>query len=141
MVANSRFAVAIHTLVALGFNQRKGVNRLSSSYIATSVNTNPVVIRGLLLSLKRAGLIESKEGRDGGVSLARSPAKITLDEIYAAVESESVLAPHKKPEKKECLVSCRMKQILPSLFDEVDQAVTRSLRGKTLKEVIDQIES
>ena len=40
----------------------------------------------LLLTLKRAGLLLSKRGVNGGYSLARPPSQITLGEVLRAVE-------------------------------------------------------
>lgn len=68
--------------------------------IATHGNENPVQARDIhqrqqidehfisqiLLMLRRAGLIESLRGRQGGHRLARSPEQITLLEIIEAVE-------------------------------------------------------
>ena len=71
MPGSPRFAVAIHVLAVLAFIERKGGERVSSSQIAMSVNTNPVVIRNLLKALKDAGLIRVKEGRGGGIRLGR----------------------------------------------------------------------
>jgi Rrf2 family protein len=139
MPTNSRFAIAVHTLAVLGYLQRHGVDRVSSQMVAQSVNTNAVVIRNLLRSLKKAGLIQSKEGRSGGVSLARSPSKISLIEIFTAVETSTLLCLNKKPEFKPCPVSRGMKHVLPPIFQEVDLAVARTLRGKTLKDIVDQI--
>ena len=138
-ISSSRFAVAVHTLAVLGFLQKRGVERASSQMLAKSVNTNPVVIRHLLSALKKAGLVVSKEGKEGGASLAKSAAKISLAEIFAAVEENGILSPNKNPELKSCPVSCGMKRVLPSIFKEVDKAVVKTLKGKTLQQVIDQV--
>ena len=45
---------------------------MTSEYIAGSVNTNPVVIRRLLGSLRGAGIVESRTGVGGGWSLLAS---------------------------------------------------------------------
>ena len=129
----------MHTLAALGFLKRQGIARVSSRLIAKSVNTNPVVIRNLILSLKKAGLVDSKEGKDGGVSLARPPTKVSLQEIYLAVEETGVLRHNKNPEFKPCPVSRGMKKTLSPIFEEVDRAVVKALKNKTLQQIIDQI--
>jgi Rrf2 family protein len=139
MAQNSRFAVAVHTLAAVGFLKLHGVQRASSRQIAQSVNTNAVVIRELLRSLKKAGLIHSKEGSTGGVSLARPPSRITLRDIYLAVEDSSAFGLNLKPEFKPCPVSRGIKRIMPSLFAEVDRAISGTLQRHTLKQVIDHI--
>lgn len=139
MSANSRFSIAVHTLAVLGYLQDHGATFVSSQQIAKSVNTNPVVIRNLLRALKKAGLVKSKEGKIGGVRLIKSPEKISLQEVYAAVEETGIFGMNRNPEYPDCPVSTCMKRILPSLFDEVDRAVARTLAGKKLSEIIEKI--
>ena len=73
---NSRFAVAIHTLLMLA---TKADGPISSDYIAGSVGTNPVLIRRLMGDLRNAGLVDSRAGATGGFVLAR-PAEGRSDQ-------------------------------------------------------------
>ncbi len=140
MTSNSQFAVAIHVLSVLGVLQKMGEERVSSRQIAMSVNTNPVVIRNLVALLKESGLVDSKEGKGGGLKLAKSPGKISLQDIYISVaHGESVLTLNKRAEIKSCPVSCGMKKVLPTIFEEVDRAVEKSLKGKTLLSVMEKV--
>ncbi len=140
MSGNSQFAVAIHVLAVLGVLHEHGETRISSPIIAKSVNTNPVVIRNLVALLKQAGLVASKEGKGGGLYLAKAPAQISLLEVYTAVsENEVLLGLNPRSEFKPCLVSCGMKKVLPLIFADVETAVKKSLKGHTLKSVMAQL--
>lgn len=142
MTSNSQFAVAIHVLCVLGVLEEMGEERVSSRQIAVSVNTNAVVIRNLVALLKEAGLVDSKEGKGGGLKLTKAPIKISLQDIYAAIaRDEGLLGLSKRAEFKQCPVSCGMKKILPPIFEEVDRAVAKSLKGRTLKSVMDGLTS
>ncbi len=88
MPSSSRFAVALHvvTLLAAG-----GGRPVPSALVAGSVRTNPVVIRRILRDLARAGIVETRRGSSGGSRLARAPRRVTLLQVYRAVEEEGAL--------------------------------------------------
>lgn len=134
-----RFAVAVHVLTVLAYFEREGVKLASSSQIATSVNTNAVVIRTLLRALKKAGLVKSKEGQGGGVRLAKPASRISLEEIYRAVETGGILTPNDKMPFGACPVSRNIGKVFGSLANEVDGAVGKVLRAKTLAQLLDRI--
>lgn len=133
MAANTRFAVAIHAAAVLACNQDRFV---TSDFIASSVNTNPVVIRRILSALTRAGLVESQIGKSGGSKLAKRPEKITLLDIYRAVETDGLFAMPDKPENRRCSVSCGMKEILSKVFEESQQSVESKLERTNLARLI-----
>jgi Rrf2 family protein len=131
MAANSRFAVAVHALAMLAWHG----DRRSSREIAASVATNPVVIRRLLVELARAGLVEATHGPKGGFRLAKPAERITLHEIYRAVEEGGFFALPPKSNAK-CPVACRMKAILDGVFSRVESKVVPELKRATLASVV-----
>jgi len=87
--------MAVHTLTVLAY---KDGDRVTSGFLANSVNTNPVVIRRLLLALQDGKLVETRKGAGFGSRLSRSPARINLAEIFRAVEErEPFVLPPGKP--------------------------------------------
>jgi Rrf2 family protein len=56
------------------------------SDIAASQDIPPRFLENILLALRRAGLVQSRRGADGGFRLARSPELITLANVLRAVE-------------------------------------------------------
>src|SRR5438046_1301705 len=75
MRTSCRFAMAVHVLTVLAYKEG---DRVTSAFLAGSVNTNPVVIRRLLLALQRARLVETRKGAGFGSRLSRSPGRIKL---------------------------------------------------------------
>src|SRR5690242_10581716 len=112
MALNCRFAMAVHVLAALA---SKG-ERLSSSYLAENFGTNAVVVRRLMADLQRAGLVENVKGTRGGTVLAKRPEKITLDEIYRAVD-DSDLFHVPKPNNPRCPVASKANKALCQVLD------------------------
>src|SRR4051812_38758175 len=112
---------------------------VDSRRVAASVNTNPVVVRRLLLALRRAGLIRTCVGKHGGASLAKDPNQISLLDIYDAVQPRPVISVSQRNAFKKCLVSCNMKQIMVRVSEDADQAMRDHLRGTTLQQLLRKI--
>src|SRR5262245_53106717 len=112
--------MAVHVLTVLGFKEG---DRVTSKLLAMSVNTNPVIIRRLLLTLKRAKLIETGKGAGSGSRLSRSPARINLAEVYRAVEnSEPFTLPSTKP-NPACPVGNCIRRALNQVFASAEAAL------------------
>ena len=140
MVANSRFAVAVHAATTLAYRQARGAEYVSSEELAASVRTNPVVVRRIIRALARAGVVATKEGKGGGARLTRPPRRIPLLQIYQAVEDDGrVLAHHPNPPNPGCPVSCGIEGALAPVFGAVADAVDRTLGRVTLADVLDRI--
>lgn len=135
MSSNSRFAVSVHLLAALGWMGEQ----CTSAKLATSVNTNPVVVRRLLGRLVEAGLVEAHPGRRGGFELARAPESIDLAEVYRAVEESGLFALHANPEAEHCPVSCGIKGVLGGVFADAERAASERLAEVSLAEVMRRI--
>ena len=136
MSGNSRFAVAVHVMTALAYRDGES---LSSPMLAESVMTNPVVIRRLVARLHRAGLVEARAGKSGGVRLGRRPESITLLDVFRAVEGGSPFVLPDKPENKACAVSCAMKKLLSSVLAETDRAMSKSLERVRLSDLVEDV--
>lgn len=135
MAANSRFAIATHILTALSLH-RDGP--MSSSVLASSINTNPVVVRRLLIDLQKAGLVQTSAGKNGGAELALSPSKITLEAVYRAVERGEMFAYNPNDPNQSCPLSCKMKSILKPVFESADRALMKELKSRKLSDLIEK---
>ena len=133
MAANTQFSLAVHTLSVLAM---RAPEYTTSGEIASSINTNPVIVRRLLSCLHHAGLVESQLGKGGGSKLAMSPQKITLFDIFRAVECDGLFAFHAKPENRTCPVSCGMRAAMTEVFGKTERAVQRTLENMTLASLL-----
>ena len=68
---NSEFCVAVHALVFLSHKQAS----LSSETLAKNICTHPARVRRVMAKLKRAGLVHTKEGVDGGYQFPHPPGR------------------------------------------------------------------
>ncbi len=99
-MVDTRFSVSIQIMMALAYC---GEDELSSSEtLAKSLKTNPTFIRKLVSGLVEHELVQSYRGKGGGIKLAKSPDKISLNDIYLASTGEKrLISIHKKPEFPE----------------------------------------
>lgn len=136
MPSSSRFAVAVHVLTLL---ETEGGRPVTSTYIASSVNTNPGFIRRVLSMLGRAGLVRSQLGAGGGTVLAKPVARIRLLDVYHAVESGAVLALHRSPPSLRCPVGRHIQASLRTVFGRAERALERELADVTLAKVVESV--
>ncbi|MDX6151429.1 Rrf2 family transcriptional regulator [Marinococcus sp. PL1-022] len=128
---NTRFSVAVHILSLLASEPER---RLSSSYIAASVNTNPVVIRRISGMLKQAGLLQTKPGVSGSL-ITRAPEDITLLDIYRAVQQDDLLfSTHSSP-NPDCPVGRNIQSALEDSFKRAQNAMEAELEKQSLADV------
>jgi Rrf2 family protein len=136
MKTSCRFAMAVHVLTVLAY---KDGDRVTSSLLASSVNTNPVVVRRLLLALQEAKLVETRKGMGFGSRLSRSPARINLAQIFRAVESEeSFVLPPKKP-NQACPVGHCIQAAIGKVFTSAREALERDLEKTTLADLLNKV--
>jgi len=112
---------------------------MDSQALARSVNTNPVVVRRILLALRRAGLVETFAGQGGGARLGKAAKEITLRHIYDAVEPRPVIAINQRKSWKRCPVSCQMKEIMTSVAEDAENALRSHLAAITLTKLVRRI--
>jgi Rrf2 family protein len=124
--------MTVHALCVLA---KSGKGPVCSSYIASSVHTNPVVIRRLMAQLERAQLVKSTAGRSGGFELYGDPRSLTLADIYNVVEDENVFRMHKTDPGSKCPMAAQMGSVLSTPLREAHTALTDSLRNTTLFDV------
>ena len=127
---NAKFATALHILTLLDLSEGE---RLSSEWIAGSINLNPALVRKEISNLRKLGFISSKEGNGGGCTLARSSADILLSDIYKAVRQAPLLGRTNTP-NPSCSVGRQINQHLDELYIEAELSLTSKLEKKTLKE-------
>ncbi len=125
--------MAVHVLTVLAYKEG---DRVTSALLAGSVNTNPVIIRRLLLALQRAKLVDTRKGAGSGSRLSRAPSRINLAEIYRAVEDcEPFATPSRKP-NAACPVGYCIRETLEKVFASAQEALERDLEKTTLATVI-----
>ena len=120
------------------YGRRKLAPHVTSEFIACSVNTNPVILRRSLGSLERAGLVLVRRGAGAGWSLARPPERITLLDVYDAVESDPLFALHHTEPNLSCPVGHGIRPALSGVYAAVEADLRRALARTSVADVLER---
>ena len=137
MSISSRFAVGVHILALLEIN-KDGVS--TSEFLASSVNTNPVVIRKIIGMLKQAQLVNVRPGV-AGAELAKSLSEISLLDVYKAVNvvnEKELFSVHESP-NPQCPVGRNIQDAIVPLFATAQSALEKALDYITIEDVVKDI--
>lgn len=135
MQISSRFTIAIHIFACIDTFEKE--YKITSDFLASSTNVNPVIIRKLLAQLKAAGLVNVVRG-SGGASIARPLSEITFLDIYQAVEcveDGELFHFHENP-NDACPVGRNIHHILDDKLQRVQTAMEKELASITLQDVM-----
>jgi len=110
-------------VLALAGHQRKGIKTVSSADVAAEMDIPYRFLRKLVKRLVNGGLIESRRGKNGGVTLARDPRLITLFDIVQATGPRGVelSACVSKPQACQRSPLCRFLREFKVIQDGVDR--------------------
>lgn len=128
----SEFAVAVHALV---FLNHKGDTQ-SSEAVAKNVCTNPARVRKVMARLKRAGLVQTKEGLDGGYHFIKDPARVDLKQVAEAVDARLVSAAWRPGSgEMDCLIASGMADVLDGIYERLDEICKQKLASVTIADI------
>ena len=139
MRASSQFTMAVHLLACVSvFSDR----RVTSDLIASSIGTNPVVVRRLLQRLKASDIVEVTRGA-GGITLALPAERITLLDVFNAVGepegTEGALFRFHENPNPACPVGRGIHRALDPQLERARKAFERELASATLADVLSGI--
>ena len=130
-MVSGKFAISIHILTLLA---KFPDDYLSSEFIASSINLNPVLVRKEIANLKKNQIVMSKEGKNGGTKLNVSPSKVTLKQIFESTFEEISLGYSKNEPNPKCPVGREINQNLSTLYTKLNDSVMKQLESTTLEE-------
>ena len=138
MQISSRFTIAIHMLTCM--EAFKKDYKITSDFLASSINVNPVIIRRILSQLREADIIEVKRGT-GGATITKPLRDITFLDIYYAVEciEENTLFHFHENPNPNCPVGKNIHNILDNKLVRVQEAMERELKAITMADVMDDL--
>ena len=133
---DSSFNLAVHALVCLSHSGRS----LSSEVLAENICTNPTRIRRVMAGLKKANLVETREGLDGGYRLTENPATLTLRQVAAAVNARFVDCAWRSGDiDRECAICSGMAGVMDLLYRQMNEECAAYLSHITIADIETQL--
>ncbi|HMI07280.1 MAG TPA: Rrf2 family transcriptional regulator [Flavobacterium sp.] len=126
---SGKFAITLHILTLLS---KFPEDFLSSEYISSSLNMNPVLVRKEIANLKKNDIVESKEGKNGGTRLLKSASEITLNDIFKMTFETVTLGYSKNAPNPSCPVGKQINEKLDNLYQDMNLKISKQLKDVSL---------
>lgn len=129
----TRVSDALHCLAFIYLNPK---DDLSSNAIAYSVKTHPSYTRQIMAALKKAGLLETTRGQ-ANPRLTRDTKKITMLDVYRAIEGNKPLLHLDTHTNPDCGVGVNVQLVIRDYYDQVQKAAEAEMQKITLADILD----
>jgi Rrf2 family protein len=121
---------AVRALVEIGLESQSRPNSLIQiSTVAERTNIPEKFLEQILLALRNGGVLKSKRGVEGGYSLAKTPADITLGEVIRLLDgplapipcvSKAAYERCSCPDEETCGLRIAMQQVRDAIAGILD---------------------
>lgn len=134
------FSKAILVVIFISDKIRQGQYEfLSTKSISEILNIPKPTLVKILQSLVAAGMIETKEGKQGGIRLMKQPSQITILDILNAVEagkplfqtSFNIMAEGKRPDNAQ--------KSIANVLNGAEAHLKSTLNGKTMEDILKEM--
>ena len=133
---DSSFNLAVHALVCLSHSKRS----LSSEALAENICTNSTRVRRVMAGLKKAGMVETREGSDGGYRLCADPAALSLRQVAEAVNARFVDCAWRSGDiDRECAICSGMAGVMDALYRQMNEQCAAYLAQITVADIEAQL--
>lgn len=131
MTPSRKADYALRAMLDLALHAPSG--RLArTAEIARRTGAPPKFLEAILGELRRARLVESRRGAEGGHRLARTPGRVSAGEIWRAIDGPLSLAERGGGRRRAADGAARA---LSALWAEVERAVARTVDQTTLDDL------
>ncbi len=133
---NSDFCVAVHALVYLEHKK----SQVSSEELAENICTNSARVRKVLSKLKKAGIVSTREGAEGGYRLEREAQKLSLSMVAAALDVSFVEMNWRSGAyDKPCLIASGMADVMDDMVQNLNDLCKKQLDNMTVSQIVDRL--
>lgn len=123
---SSGFKAGLRILVFL--SQSDSTGPVPVSAMVPHLELSDKYLEQLLLTLRRAGLVNSVRGVNGGFVLTRTPGEISLRDVLVAVQGPIHFCECQKDNCHEC--------VRPQLWMAIERCISQVVDGVTLRDLL-----
>jgi Rrf2 family protein len=124
--ANVKTQNAVQAIIYLARRERSQVVPVAE--IAAAVGISPKFLEDILASLRVAGIVQSRRGKQGGYQLVPAPGDLSVLEVVQAVEGP-ILTPSRENDGP-------MAQVTAQAFDRALDAAMTALAVTTIEQLV-----
>jgi len=135
MSINQSFAVAMHAMCVIAVSEPEAV---SAVYIGGEISVHPVVVRRALGRLVETNLLNSYPGSKGGYTLSVPAKKISLHDVFQAMQETGAFGGKHGMPKATCEEGQAVESVLNDIYGDVDNSVAKVLKNVNLAQVIER---
>ncbi|GAA0361116.1 RrF2 family transcriptional regulator [Bacillus horti] len=127
---------ALQSLVFMSGQQKE---HCASSEIAENVCSEATLTRRVLSRLVKAGIVEAREGRDGGYALSRKPEDISFADVYKAIQMVEPLYTGLLDTTKGGPFETETRDMFTEVINESERQLILVLERHTIADLIQKI--
>lgn len=131
-MANTRLSDLLQILVYLKVHDGE---KITSQRLASSLNTNPSLVRSMLVQLRSAGLVTSIKGKP---HLVKDLNQVTVFDVNQAIDPEKGLLQVDNNTSQVCSVGIAFPEVLEKHYQEVQKIADEKMKQITLQQLVDE---
>ena len=131
-MANTRLSDLLQILVYLKVHDGE---KITSQRLASSLNTNPSLVRNMLVQLRSAGLLESIKGKP---HLAKDLNEVSVFDVYKVINPGKGLLQVDNNTSQECSVGIAFPEVLEKHYQEVQKIANDKMQQIKLQQLVDE---
>lgn len=128
-----------YALQSLVFMSGHHKGHCASNEIAGHMCSEATLTRRVLSRLVKAGIVEAREGRDGGYALSKHPKDVTFADVYRAIQMVEPLYAGLLETTSSGPFATETREMFTEVINESEQQLIRVLEQHTIADLIAKI--
>jgi Rrf2 family protein len=135
MRISSKARYGLAAMINLAQNYRSG-DYITIVSISEKLGISKIYLEQIFSLLKRAGLVNSIKGAQGGYQLSKNPEEITALDVMRSIETSLFEETEQSTADKDNIIE----KALESVWEKLDSSVSETLSGITLIDLVREAE-